>query len=237
MKVALVCIAKNEDRYIDEWISYHKKIGFDDIFIYENDWRLNKKYDNVHTIPFDGSYQQINAYNHFIKNHNDYEWIAFFDVDEFIVLKKHSNIKEFIKQYSYYPAIAINWVFFGDNGITHDNKEEGVIKRFTKRQKGVNLHVKCIVKYFNGLLMHVHSPLNVVWCDTNYNLEWGAYNNIGDDNIAQLNHYWSKTFDEFKQKVDKGQADNIPKRDYSDHDHGNLNEIDDYIALNFLYGP
>ena len=37
MKIALVCIAKNEDNYIKEWITYHKKLGFDDIFIYEND--------------------------------------------------------------------------------------------------------------------------------------------------------------------------------------------------------
>ena len=37
IKVALVCIAKNEDNYIQEWITYNKLIGFDDIFIYQND--------------------------------------------------------------------------------------------------------------------------------------------------------------------------------------------------------
>ena len=36
MKVALVCIAKEEDNYIQEWIDYNKKLGFDDIIIYQN---------------------------------------------------------------------------------------------------------------------------------------------------------------------------------------------------------
>ena len=34
MKIALVCLAKNEDFYIDEWIKYHTKLGFDHIYIY-----------------------------------------------------------------------------------------------------------------------------------------------------------------------------------------------------------
>lgn len=39
MKTALVCIAKDEDHYIAEWIKYHTKLGFDEIFVYENSWR------------------------------------------------------------------------------------------------------------------------------------------------------------------------------------------------------
>lgn len=33
-RAALVCIAKDEDDYIQEWIAYHKKLGFDDIYVY-----------------------------------------------------------------------------------------------------------------------------------------------------------------------------------------------------------
>jgi hypothetical protein len=34
MKSALVAIAKDEDDYINEWIEYHFKIGFDNIILY-----------------------------------------------------------------------------------------------------------------------------------------------------------------------------------------------------------
>ena len=54
MKVALVCIAKDEDEYIKEWIEYHKKLGFDNIFVFENNWRCKVKDDIVTNIEFDG---------------------------------------------------------------------------------------------------------------------------------------------------------------------------------------
>ena len=50
MKIALVCIAKNEDNYIHEWINYHLKLEFDSIFIYENDWESNVINDKVFKI-------------------------------------------------------------------------------------------------------------------------------------------------------------------------------------------
>lgn len=34
MQTTICCIAKNEDRYIHEWIAYHLKLGFDKIYIY-----------------------------------------------------------------------------------------------------------------------------------------------------------------------------------------------------------
>lgn len=39
MNTALVCIAKNEDHYIDEWLQYHFSIGFTKAFVYQNNWR------------------------------------------------------------------------------------------------------------------------------------------------------------------------------------------------------
>lgn len=58
MKKAIICIAKNEDLYIDEWIQYHLKIGFDRVFVYQNNWRYigdkNVYADKVEWIDFDG---------------------------------------------------------------------------------------------------------------------------------------------------------------------------------------
>ena len=41
MRTAIVCIAKNEDRYIKEWAEDHLKLGFDSVYIYQNDWRTD----------------------------------------------------------------------------------------------------------------------------------------------------------------------------------------------------
>ena len=47
MDLALVCIAKNEDPYIEEWVNYNLKLGFDKVFIYENNWRCKLNNDNI----------------------------------------------------------------------------------------------------------------------------------------------------------------------------------------------
>jgi hypothetical protein len=237
MKVALVCIAKNEDNYIQEWIDYHKKIGFDDIFIYQNNWRSSIEESNVIKIEFDGDNMQINAYNHFIVTNNlNYDWVAFFDVDEFLVLKKHKNISDFLSEYTEFQSIGINWVLFGDNGLNSVDGEYSVIKRFTKRQIGVNQHIKSIVKLNKNLTMTVHAP-SCFWVDPNKNENRGVFNHNGDDSIAQINHYFTKTKDEFFEKCSRGRAD-TPKhitRTIKEFEPHNLNEIEDLTAYKFLY--
>lgn len=236
MDVALVCIAKNEELYIQEWIDYHLKLGFDDIFIYQNNWRWESEQKNVIKYELDGEVQQRIAYNDFIQNNlKIYDWVAFFDVDEFLVLKKHDNVKNFIQQYSEHPSIAINWVLFGNNNIEDTTENFSLIKRFTKRQKNVNFHIKCIVKLTENTIMDIHHTNNN-WVDTNNKIGKGPFNYYGDDNIAQLNHYFCKTKIEFQMKCDRGRADTSNNlRTMKDFDEHNFNEIEDLTAHNFFY--
>ena len=87
MKTALVAIARNEEHYLKEWYEYNRKIGFDDIFVYENNWRYKGEVPSyVHLIEWDGTCQQLPAYNDFIENKRaNFDWALFIDVDEFFV--------------------------------------------------------------------------------------------------------------------------------------------------------
>lgn len=69
MKTALFTLAKDEDNYIDEFLDYYIKLGFDDIFVYQNGWRANLKCDfggRVHLVDYDREAPQIPAMNEFI---------------------------------------------------------------------------------------------------------------------------------------------------------------------------
>lgn len=234
MNVALVCIAKNEDLYIEEWINYHFKIGFDQIFIYQNDWRFDKEIPNVTKIEFDGIKRQMQSYDDFIlKYGKDFDWVAFFDVDEFLVLKKHIGVKDFIKDYSDYDAIGISWVLFGDNNITEVTDNYSVIERFTKRESTVNRHIKSIIR--PSVVKEMSSPHNPnwVWVDTSFKVNTGSQNENPTDDVAQLNHYFVKTKVEFISKINRGRADTAQFRNLRDFDSHNKNEVDDYNALNF----
>lgn len=236
MKVALVCIAKNEDNYIQEWIDYNKKIGFDDIFIYQNDWRWSGFSENVFKIELDGKNKQLIAYNSFLNQYKDeYNWVAFFDIDEFLVLKKHKNIKEFLTDYSDFDSIGINWVLFGNNGHKNVNLEYSVIKRFTKRQSDVNQHIKSIVRLNKNISMLTHNPTSV-WVNTEKEKKIGPFNINGSIDIAQINHYFCKTNEEFNEKIKRGRADHPTSiRTIDEYEHHNRNEVEDLTAYNFMY--
>jgi hypothetical protein len=236
-KIALVCIAKNEDDYIEEWIDYHKKIGFDDIFIFQNNWRCKNTYENVHLIEFDGHGMQQPAYNTFVHNaRNHYEWAAFFDVDEFLVLKKHKSIKDFIHDYSDCPAIGINEVLFGNNFLTHKTAEKSVLKRFTRRQNKINQHIKTFIQLNQTFRMYTHHP-SIQWYSPERTINEGPFNHQGSTEIAQINHYFCKTQEEFLDKIERGLADNPSlMRTMEEFEPHNYNDIEDIHALQFMYG-
>ena len=246
MKVALICIAKNEDLYLQEWINYNLKLGFDSIHIYQNDWRFLDKEDNpkVFFHEFDGQTKeddtesiQQKCYNKFIQDFHDvYEWAAFFDCDEFLVLKKHNNVKDFISDYSGYPSIAINWILFGDNNLDFTPNNTSVLKRFTKRKLSSDFHIKVITKLNKDLKHYIHY-VSEPWVDTNYLLvSNNPINYSGDNNIAQLNHYFTKTYKEWTHKRSRFQAYSTTMRNDFDFDEHNFNEVDDFLARDFLYG-
>ena len=81
--------------------------------------------------------------------------------------------------------------------------------------------------------MGVHNP-QCKWVDLDKILNEGPYNKNGNDNIAQINHYFCKTKDEFINKIEKGRADNGKFRDISDFDPHNKNEVLDLNAYNFF---
>lgn len=240
MNVALVCIAKNEDNYIQEWINYNLKLGFDHIFIYANDWQYHNDQKEVTIIPFNGRIKQFASYNHFkINLAYNFSWVAFFDIDEFLVLKNHKNIKDFLNNYNDLSAIGINWALFGNNG--HEsiiNNEYSVLKRFTKRSKidfDKNNHVKSIVKLPSTTFQDIHTH-HAPWYNLNREIRNGSFNDQIDWSVAQLNHYFTKSTNEFKIKCFRGRADNPSIRKFEEHEYYlHLNDEDDFLARDFLY--
>jgi len=250
-KIALVCIAKSEDLYLQEWIDYHLKLGFDDIHIFQNNWRFKEVITNERVYFHEWDFKsrqneepiwvnniQARCYTEFSKNYyEEYEWAAFFDVDEFLVLKKNKDVIEFIRNYDNVECLIVNWAFFGDNGIKEfDEKETSVIDRFTKRQRDPSPQFKSICKLGPDMKHQVHWTTGI-WTDTHLNTGNTGYNKNASLEIAQLNHYFSKTFPEFVSKVERGNAcgsGNGGKRDLSDFETGNYNEIEDLTAKEFF---
>lgn len=259
MSCALVCIAKDEDDYIREWVDYHLNIGFDDVYVYQNNWRCRHKFSSscVHLVEYDGQHVQVAAYNDAIdKLHDQHDWIAFFDVDEFLCLKKSSgqaDIRKFLDQdkYASIPCLCVNWRIFGDSGLSQITTFD-VLKRFTKCANELEQSSKAIVhtSITKNRVKFFYNPhtVNTIQHDPNLKFQlknFGNNKHINDDGNVEpleLNHYRNKTYaEQFRRhygmpsgvslKVDPVAYRHDLKKFNEEFNRFNMNEITDTDAL------
>lgn len=215
--LSIVLIAKDEENYLEEFVCYHYLLGVEHFFIYDNESVIPiketlKYYADICTIiEYPGTAAQYGAYTHFCKTYGaETKWAAFIDTDEFIVLKQHNNFSEFLTEYKSSDAVGFNWVYFGDN--YHESKPEGlVIDNFTFCQPGQNNHIKTIAKpdrieSFGNAHFITMKP-NSIYTDVKRNRITGPFNDNEVIDIAQINHYFSKSKEECIRRYSRKRAD------------------------------
>lgn len=234
-RIALCCMGKCENNYIREWVEYHSNIGFDKIFIYDNNDPEGELFEDVIQDYIDSGKCEIvdyrgrkccqeEAYHDcYVKNRDKYDWIAVFDIDEFLTLKRHSDVKAFLadRRYDKFQVIHLNWMCYGDNGML-DADGRGCLERFAnplpfdiRRFKDFpeNNHIKSIVR---GGLKHInwryitHTP----WCfyrccdATGAECDVRSPYNPYNFEVAYFRHYYTKTIGEWiKIKQARGYGD------------------------------
>lgn len=249
----IVCIAKKEHDYIEEFVKYHLALGFKYIYLYDNEdtptyeIMLQKYKDNIKVIhlPFNNYHigVQYIALDNFVKTYlftTEITHVAHIDIDEFIVLKKHKNISDFINEYIVgdCQGIAMNWRFFGSSG-RKEKTNEPVTTRFTMCGKNGNIHIKTLFK--KDKFLRFNTCHSVVFSSgyiksTNNSIIDGPFNNNIDLDVIQLNHYKCKTLDEFRYIRTRQRADIIGNINENVDDSFKLydiNEIEDLYAYNF----
>ena len=99
-KVGLCAIGKLENLYAKEYVNYYKKLGYKHIYIYDNNNKNEEKFETVLNEDikkgfvtiidyrgFRGSRDspQFDAYYDCYEKYNkEYDWLSFFDFDEFL---------------------------------------------------------------------------------------------------------------------------------------------------------
>ena len=149
------------------------------------------------------------------RNNLFYNWLAFFDVDEILIINKNNTIQKFLKnsRYNKCELIKINWAVFTDNDQLY-YEDKPLKARFTKRIK-INEKINTVVKVIiRGNLINYSSrkiiddPHKIFksnkTCDSNGIIKYGRYINPPQYKYATLNHYYTKTIEEFCRKIKKG---------------------------------
>ena len=133
-KIAVCAIFKDEAPYLLEWLAFHRMIGVDLFVLYDNGSsdggsdliRASSFARNVTLIDWPDRPGQLSAYNHFRVNHAPrFTWVAFIDIDEFIMPLAGSSIRDILMRPAYapYAQILLQWLVFGPSG--HDRRPDG----------------------------------------------------------------------------------------------------------------
>lgn len=216
MKTAICVIIKDEHQYLKEWLDYHLNLGIDEIFLYEDygsksHFDIVQPYGNkVHLDSIDvifhtGNFIFINKYNRngslnqeklfdwFPEVYRDkFDWVLFNDIDEFLILKQ--PLHDLLNEYNDKSAIYLQWKYYGASG--HINKPEGnVMDNFTQYSAS-SLDYQWSHKSFVNLKRYVK------WENPIHKVEGGVrpLTPFGDHK-AYLNHYFTKSWEEWKTKI------------------------------------
>ncbi len=130
--VSICVLFRNEAKNIKEWIEYHRLIGVDHFYLYDNGSSdsfikeirpyINKKMVTLVQWPVFIEKAlgpdlfkwvlgvQIPAYENALHMYakRDSKWMVFLDIDEFLIPVKHGSIGEALALYDAYPGLTIS---------------------------------------------------------------------------------------------------------------------------------
>lgn len=257
VELSIVAIAKYEARYIKEWVDYHLLQGVGRIYLYDNDSpdemkKILEPYIQsgkvIYTF-FPGKGRQLDAYNDAIRRFKyQSKYMAFLDCDEFLVPESSTmslveTVKYLMRTSLRCAGIAVNWRMYGSSGyVTAPNGY--VSESYLFRGNGDAKGSDCIKTIANPRLIreyrHVHYPTYYrgffsvndegVRCD-------GPFNRCKETKHVRINHYFTKSKEEWIERRSRGKADTTDCNDkralneFYEHDH---NDIYDPIMLPYV---
>lgn len=256
-----VCVGVKGDPKIArlrEWVEHYIKLGFDKIFLYDNnevdgpnpldELTGLEEYVEYKSIRGDHSKnRQWGTYTDcYLHYGNDYDWIAFFDDDEYLVLNQDNNIQEYLSRPQFQTAdcIHVNWKIFNSGDILFEDPNIPLIEQYTQpipfdlcNYPGIpeDNHVKTIV-HCTGKMIYFHHPHFA----SGYNCQLKCVNASGlpckseypftqhDYSLAALNHYQARSVDIFCYKRLGGRGMKM----FDDYNFIPKKEIERYFKYN-----
>lgn len=238
MRVAVIAIARLEGKYLQEWVDHYKSLGFANAIICDNDHDednedikeiLKNDIESGFVIIEDYRNQvraQMRCYSEmYAKYKNDYDWLAFYDIDEQLELPRHKDISDFLSDKGDFECVMFNWLCYGDNDQVLADYSKPLKERFPKPLPvdirvqysfSENMHIKSMIKgglpylYFQG---NPHCPDTPLKCCNPSGIQCNncPFQPIDYSN-GYLRHYITKSTQEyFENKLKRGTGD----RDYN----------------------
>jgi len=132
-ELSIAAIFQNEGPFLQEWIEYHRMVGVEHFWLYNDkstdNWKeilqpyIEEKIVEVIDWPSQDfahhEKNQVNAYKDaLIKSTGATKWLALIDIDEYILPAGERTVTECLsKHFAHAAGVYINWRNFGTGGV------------------------------------------------------------------------------------------------------------------------
>ena len=218
--IAIVAILRDELPFLDEWLAYHRLLGVDHFFLYDDDPALplpnftQPHRDYVTVIPwynrhgdFPGINRQTKAYLHALPAlRGRFRWVAFLDVDEFILLRRHDTISVFLADFEPFHAVTLCWHVFGHNGF-FDDPPGLITSNLTRRMAIPGTRYKTINR--PEAIVDIQSAHQCVLIPGAWRVDPNQQTfreevYPGKSDVACINHYFCRSFQHWMRRPTRG---------------------------------
>lgn len=230
--LVICALFRNESLFLKEWIEFHKLVGVQHFYLYNNlsddnyleilqPYLLSGEVE-LFDVPLETNTQQENLrklqipiYEHALAIVRETaRWAAFIDLDEFLFPVQKNQLVSLLKEYEEFPGLVVNWQNYGTGWVDSLPPKGLVIESLLMKvatNGECNHMVKSIVQpKFVERITDAHSFVYINGlCAVNSNREpiipgIGRHDSIVVDQV-RLNHYWFGTRDWFY-------ANKVPRR-------------------------
>ena len=212
--LSICAVYRNEAPYLREWVAFHRVVGVERFFLYNNrsddDHRAAlAPYIEDGTVvlqDWDDWPAQMQTYDDCLKRHRDESrWIGFIDLDEFLFSPTGRPVPEVLTEFERWPGVGVNWAVYGSSG--HRTRPPGlVIENYVRRSDNddLNRHIKSIadprrVRAFCTPHFFMYSGEPGVAVDENHQLVGDPRPSMSKElsfSLLRVNHYMTKSDEE-----------------------------------------
>ena len=214
--LAATAIFQNEAPYLREWIEFHKLVGVEHFYLYNNhssdhyqatlkpyikagivdliEWgHSDSDISNWNNTQIAAYIDAINKSKHIVK------WLIIVDIDEYIFPVETDNLSTFLQDYEGVPAVCANWQMYGTSGVKKIQSKDLLIEKLIYKAPAdhvENIHVKSIVR--PEFVEYVPNPHFCCFLPGLYQVNSnkepfeGPFSSPIRIDKIRINHYWTK---------------------------------------------
>ena len=216
-ELAMAAIFQNEAPYLKEWIDFHKALGVQHFYLYNNLSKdgfraVLKPYiakgiveviEWHHVTNADGgnwpTIQGLANNDAIAKAKKSAKWLAIIDIDEFLFPMQKPDLIAFLKDYEKFAAVSVNWQMYGTSHIENIPRGKWITECLLMKavtDHSANLQVKTIVQpQYVESYWSPHCPVLIKGAQQ-VNTDKISFTGANAPSVlidkARINHYWTR---------------------------------------------